>query len=62
MTMGAGVSLNGCTMPSTADELAALRRIKSARRVGSSNQGLLPSKEEFMCVLSPEALRSGKCG
>ena len=42
------VSSNGLMMPSTADELAALRRIDASRCAGSRSQALDFDKEDFM--------------
>lgn len=56
----AGLSANGLTMPSTADELAALNRSNSARRSAGSSQGLLCSNDAFMPPLSPSAAPGGE--
>ena len=42
------ISLKGLKMPSTADELAALRRSRTARCSGSRNHGLLSNNEPFI--------------
>jgi len=55
-----GVSANGLTMPSTADELAALTRSNSERWPAWPSQRLLFSNDDFMPLLSPSTTPGGE--
>ena len=56
----AAVPEKGLTMPSMADELAALTRSNSARRPGWPSQRLLLSNDDFMPPLSPSTAGDGE--